>query len=219
MNKKWDFDSWAKSYDKSVLDDDWFHDKYNENLAALCNEIMEFSKMKPCKLLDIGSGTGNLIVMLQNIQNLEIVGCEPSRSMREICIQKCPTVSVIDATLPNLDNLSGKFDIIVSSYVIHHVPRESLGIMVDSLRKLCNSGGLILLLDVMFANEDAFLDEVKLQKENQFHDRVEELLDEYFQYVDQLRTAFIDAGFSVSSHHLSKYIWLLKAHHVSTPNG
>jgi len=215
MNKEWDFDRWAKSYDKSVQVEDWFHDKYNENLAVLYEEICALSKKKPSKLLDIGSGTGNLIAMLQHNKSLEIVGCEPSRNMREICNQKCPGVSVIDSKLPKLENLGGKFDIIVSSYVIHHVPRESQRIMVDSLRKLCNPGGLILLLDVMFEDETAFLDEVKYQKENNCNDRVEELLDEYFQYVDQLSKAFIEKGFSVFSQHLSKYIWLLKAQNIS----
>jgi len=219
MTKDWDFDRWAKSYDKSVQSDDWIHDKYNENLAVLYEEISAFSKKKPSKLLDIGSGTGNLIAMLQNKKSLEIVGCEPSRNMREICNQKCPGVSVIDSKLPKLANLGGKFDIIVSSYVIHHVPHDSIGFMVDRLKKLCNPGGIILLLDVMFEDESAFLNEVKYQKENKFEDRVEELLDEYFHFVDQLSRAFIEVGFSVGTHRLSKYIWLLKAHHISTSKG
>jgi ubiquinone/menaquinone biosynthesis C-methylase UbiE len=124
MNKDWDFDSWASSYDESVRENDWIHENYSDNINLLFSEIDILAKDKKINLLDIGAGTGNLISKLINYHNVDILAIEPSKNMRDIFQKKCQSVEIIDAKLPVLPNINKKFDVIVASYVIHHVEHE-----------------------------------------------------------------------------------------------
>jgi putative AdoMet-dependent methyltransferase len=211
MNKEWDFDSWAKRYDKSVQESDWIHENYGKNIDLLVQEISQKANKMEVNLLDVGAGTGNLISKLIKNPNIEFLALEPSRNMREEFQKKCPTIEIIDGVLPDLPDLEMKFDIIVSSYVIHHVEHERSQSMVQNLKRLLKPDGEILFLDVMFESKEFFQNEINQLKQQGQEDRAEEMLDEYFYFVDELNSILNTEGFSVTTTRLGHYVWLTKA--------
>jgi putative AdoMet-dependent methyltransferase len=210
-NRNWDFDSWAKRYDKSVQESDWIHENYKKNIDLLAQEISQIANKKKINLLDIGAGTGNLISQLIKNPNIEFLAIEPSRNMREEFQKKCPNIEIIDGSLPDFPALDMKFDIIVSSYVIHHVEHERSRLMIHNLKKLLKPDGEIFFLDVMFESKEFFQNEINQLKQQGQEDRVEEMLDEYFYFVDELNSILNTEGFSVTTTRLGHYVWLTKA--------
>jgi ubiquinone/menaquinone biosynthesis C-methylase UbiE len=209
--KDWDFDSWAETYDVSVQDNDWIHENYAKNIDLLVYEINNIVKDKKMSLLDIGAGTGTLISKLSKNQNINISAIEPSKKMREIFTKKCPDIEIIDGCLPRLPILKKKFDIIVSSYVIHHITHDKSLLMAQNIKNLLKPNGTLLLIDVMFNNKEYLESEVHFLKQQGLINRVEEILDEYFYFVESLSIIFENEGFSVYSNKLSKYVWYIKA--------
>jgi putative AdoMet-dependent methyltransferase len=210
-NKEWNFDSWAGTYDKSVQENDWIHENYAKNIDLLVQEISQIANEKKINLLDVGAGTGNLISKLIKNPNIEFLAIEPSQKMREEFQKKCPTIEIIDGNLPKLPALNMEFDVIVSSYVIHHVEHERSQLMVQTLKRLLKSDGKILFLDVMFENKNSFDFEISNLKQQGLDDRVEEMLDEYFYFVDELNNILNREGIGVITTRLSHYVWLIKA--------
>lgn len=131
--------------------------------------------------------------------------------MREEFQKKCPNIEIIDGCLPDLPFLDMKFDIIVSSYVIHHVEHERSQLMIHNLKKLLKPEGEILFLDVIFESNEMFQIEINQLKQQRHEERAEEMLDEYFYFVDELTNILNTDGFCVTTTRLSRYVWLIKA--------
>jgi len=211
MKKDWDFDSWAERYDNSVQDNDWIHENYEKNIDLLVQEISQIANKKKINLLDVGAGTGNLIRFLMTNPNIEFLAIEPSQVMRVKFQSKCPNIEIIDGCLPNLPTMDKKFDIIISSYVIHHVEHENSLTMIQNFKRLLKPDGMILIIDVMFESKTAFNLEIKRLKQQGLEDRVEEMLDEYFYFVDELTRDLNNEGITSIAKKLSQYIWFVHA--------
>ncbi len=203
------FDKWAETYDRSISGD-WIHDRYDQVLGFMGDTVKEIVDNKRIRLLDIGAGTGNLISKLQDI-NIEINTIEPSIGMREKLLQKCPNVNIIDGELPELPIFEEKFDCIVSSYVIHHVDHQKSGLMIDRICKNLKPDGLALLADVMFESKKLFDDHISDLRREGLTERIEEILDEPFQFVDVLCNCFSRNGMNVDFRRFSYYTFCLVA--------
>ena len=161
--KSWDFDKWSENYDETVLDENWIHDGYTEVIEQVSKIITDFEKNKNIKFLDIGAGTGNLISKLQGHTNFEFYAIEPSTGMREKLLEKCGNVKIIGGMLPDLPEPETKFDVIVSTYAIHHVEHEKSRQMVYNICKYANENCMVIFADVMFENKKAFEKSFKKQ--------------------------------------------------------
>lgn len=208
--KDWDFDSWAETYDKSVQENDWIHENYLKNLNLLVQEINHIATYRRISLLDVGAGTGNLIRLLMANPNIEFLAIEPSKEMRAKFQMKCPNVEIINGCLPDLPVLDIKFDVIVSSYVIHHVEHEKSLTMIKNFKRLLNPNGMILIIDIMFESKTSFDLEINRLKQQGLEDRVEEMLDEYFYFVDEFTRDLNSGGFTSIVKKLSQYVWFVK---------
>ena len=104
--------------------------KYDDVRSADIELINLFMKMiiinENTKILDFGCGTGNYADKLQRITQARVYGVEPSEGMREKARQKNTSLNVVEGNHINIPFEEKFFDFIYMTYVIHHVPGESL---------------------------------------------------------------------------------------------
>lgn len=147
------FDLWANGYDKSVNiseeNNKYPFAGYKDVLNYIYNQVKEHSRSN---ILDIGFGTGILTTQLYN-GGCNVTGIDFSSNMINIAKKKMPDALLInwDFTkgLPN-EIVNCRFDYIISTYAIHHLTDEEKIKFIESLSKLLNVNGKILIGDISF---------------------------------------------------------------------
>ena len=105
------------------------------------------SQSQKGKLLDIGAGTGDFLVVAKK-NGWQITGIEPSEKPRNIAIQK--GVSFVNNLAELEDNF---FDVITMWHVLEHVP--DLEFQIKELKRLIKPNGTILIAVPNFNSFDA----------------------------------------------------------------
>jgi putative AdoMet-dependent methyltransferase len=162
------------------------------------------------RLLDVGAGTGNLLSRLGS-SGYELWAIEPSSGMREKLLEKCRDVHLLEGELPELPLFGMKFDCIVSSYAIHHVEHSKTRTMIESMCRNLGPGGLLLLADVMFESRPALEKHLADLEGLGMMDRIEEILDEPFQFVDELADCLTRLGKEAQVERFSFYSFCIMA--------
>jgi len=156
-----EFDDWAETYDRSVLEYQQFpFDGYEMVLDA----VVTLAEPRPgLSVLDLGTGTGDLACRFVQ-SGCDLWCTDFSATMVEKARQKLPAAHFIlhDLRLPLPPELTGPFDRIVSAYVFHHFELdEKVRILCDLLPHLA-PGGRIVLGDIAFPNR-ATLEQIKAE--------------------------------------------------------
>lgn len=145
------FDSWADSYDRSLLNYFLFRPCY----YAFIEEIARWqvaNKAAPT-VLDIGCGTGTLGALLAN-SNLEIrhfVGLDYALQMCQRAAEKAPRVSAsganrfVNADSEHLPFRDQSFDIVTCANSFHHYPHQQT--VVNQMRRILKPGGQLMIAD------------------------------------------------------------------------
>ncbi len=149
------FDLWANGYDKDVgisdEDNTYPFAGYKDVLSNIYKTIMQ----KPnTKVLDIGFGTGALTTKLYENGCL-IYGQDFSSKMIEIASKKMPKASFYQGDFSKglvTPLLEQTYDYIVATYSLHHLTNEQKIDLLNTLIKLLNEDGQILIGDVAFEN-------------------------------------------------------------------
>jgi ubiquinone/menaquinone biosynthesis C-methylase UbiE len=123
--------STAERYDEMHVSGKGEH----EFALAFMISMIKFHNIK--SLLDIGSGTGRVLVQLKKeIPDLKIVGIEPSVNLREIGYRKGLTdVDLIDGDAQHLPFDDGAFDLVCEFGALHHIPNPKLA--VSEMLRVC----------------------------------------------------------------------------------
>ncbi len=95
---------------------------------------------EPCKILDIGSGTGRDAAWF-DAKGHEVVAAEPTKELREGAIQlhPSPTIRWLDDSLPDLEkirNLNEPFDFILMNAVWMHLDKNQRDTAMRSIATL-----------------------------------------------------------------------------------
>ncbi|HOO96844.1 MAG TPA: class I SAM-dependent methyltransferase [Caldisericia bacterium] len=207
------FDNWANTYDTDVRQSDWLHAKYDKALQLVSDKIKESAdhNNKPVRVLDVGAGTGNLAQKLLPDDRIDYTPIEPSKEMRRVFKTKFPKMKVHNAKLPNLKSFWSEFDVVVSTYVVHHVNYEDVPEMVGNLAKSIDDHGAVMLVDVMFESEskkNECIDDLEKQGNTEL---TKEIKDEFFHYIDTLKREFEKLGFFVWTKRITYYVWFFQA--------
>jgi putative AdoMet-dependent methyltransferase len=201
--KTWDFDEWADAYDGWVTSGDPIYARYNEVLA----EVMSYARPTPKSvILDVGTGTGNLALLLAG-KGAQVVGLDPSRRMLALARGKgCPEAG-IDLCLTDRPFLSipcpdQSFDAVVSTYAFHHVPRPMQPDGIREMIRVLKPGRPLVLGDLMFETADA---------EREALERYDWMEDEYFARIEELRPVFQELGMELNSRQFTPVTWVIWA--------
>lgn len=211
------FNRWADKYDDDIklaeMHNDWLYRNYSKVLEFIMLKIKKYCP-QPKKIVDIGAGTGNLLLLASH-SGYPIIGVEPSERMRAKIINKGFRGQVIAGDFLHLPFKSSSIDLIVSSYAWHHLTPKQKIISIDSMKRILNKNGIIMIADLMFANQeskDQLLSE--LRQENNF-DVIADIESEYYGDIQSLSNEFRKRGFKFFSKQLTELVWLIEAHLLS----
>jgi ubiquinone/menaquinone biosynthesis C-methylase UbiE len=133
-----DFDKISRWYD-IPLNQIYFKILYKK---AICF-IDEYLKSGD-KLLDIGCGTGNWLVSLQKINNLNLFGLDRSRGMINRAAGKSNAIDLSMGKAESLPYGSGEFNFVTIIESFHHFDNHKQALL-EARRVLCNKGYIFLL--------------------------------------------------------------------------
>ncbi|WP_134685929.1 methyltransferase domain-containing protein [Brevibacillus migulae] len=206
------FDQWASSYDETVYDSQGEYQEvfagYDRILAAVVGQIPLGSRT----VLEIGPGTGNLSRLLTR-GGYHVIGVEPSPLMREQLKRKGIEIDLRDGHFLSLPLLKHeKVDAVVSTFAFHHLPLEEKREAIRLLQShLSDRSGRIIIADTCFIDEASKQKMIERAKRNHQHNVLHDLLTEYYELHEDLRTVFQKNGMDVSFSQLNNYAWLIVA--------
>ena len=118
-------------------------------------ELTPFAHDAPIRVLDIGAGYGAIAeAFLDAFPNAKAVGLDFSEPMMDMGLKQMSRFGdrfgyhvgdFSSGTLPS--GLEGKFDVIVSSRAIHHLPPDNKRVLFADIYARLNDGGCFLDLD------------------------------------------------------------------------
>lgn len=133
---------------------------YREMLAALLTYLPQDRSFR--SILDLGSGTGNLAVLVRQAFPTAAITCvDVARESLAICdsrLQEHPGESrMIASDFRDVQFAPGEFDLIVSSIAIHHVPtNDKRGLFRKAASWLTRDGVLAYADQCRGATEDIY---------------------------------------------------------------
>ena len=151
------FDRWAEEYDEDVLRTDeagaYPFAGYRRILREITERILESGAGE---VLDLGFGTGALLKTLYE-RGVRVFGQDFSEKMLACAREKMP-----DAGLYSGDLREGlkeelrmrRYDAIISTYALHHIPDEEKPAFLLGLLPLLKRGGTLYIGDVAFETRE-----------------------------------------------------------------
>ncbi len=209
------FDRWAERYDEDIKKaerhGDWLYRDYSKILKTILLKIKKHCMPNSSKtIIDIGAGTGNLLLMAYE-HGYSIIGVEPSERMRVKIKNKGFHGQVIAGDFLNLPFKLSSVDIIVSSYAWHHLTPQKKIKSISEMKRVLKKNGIIIIADLMFASQSErqrLLSKLRHQKE---FDLIADIESEYYGDIETLAGVFRKQGFIFGSKQLTDLVWIIEA--------
>jgi ubiquinone/menaquinone biosynthesis C-methylase UbiE len=160
--------------------------------------------------LDIGAGTGNLTKLVHDI-GYTVIGIEPADKMRKKFQKKFPSLIIMRGDFRNIPLRDDYADVIVSSYVWHHLTLEEKEQSIHEMSRVLKEQGLIVIADLMFADQGQRATKINHLKQRGQNDIIEDIESEYYADVNQISECFIELGFRFDSKQMTDYVWIVRA--------
>lgn len=109
----------------------------------------EEATASPRRIVDLGCGPGNLTIPLaERLPEAEVVGLDGSAAMLAEAQRRCPgsRPEFRSATLPELPAALGRFDLLVSNSLLHHL--HDPAVLWDAISALAAPGALVVVKDL-----------------------------------------------------------------------
>jgi ubiquinone/menaquinone biosynthesis C-methylase UbiE len=143
------FEAWAGTYDRSLLNRFLFQPSYRMFLEEL---YAWRSDGQPFDLLDVGCGTGTFDAMLAGSPlAARVTGMDYAPAMCHVADEKATKAGVSDrlryvaGDSEHLPFADGSFDVVTCSNSFHHYPHPQR--VVHDMRRVLRPGGRLMLID------------------------------------------------------------------------
>ena len=118
--------------------------------------LVESGKVKPCKTIDLGCGTGNYLIYLASV-GFDVTGIDISPTAIKIAQENAKRKGIncnffVANVLGNLNEVKGKFDFAYDWELLHHIFPEQRKIYVKNVYEILNPGAKYL--SVCFSEKD-----------------------------------------------------------------
>jgi putative AdoMet-dependent methyltransferase len=200
--KTWNFDNWANRYDRVVANDSQHYYAQYDKVLDTVAELANLASGR--RVLDIGTGTGNLALRCL-AYGVEVIGLDPSELMLTKAREKVgcnPRAEFhqVDEPFLRIPYPESSFDAVISTYAYHHIPHRLRTDSVREMVRVLKPDGRWVLGDLVFENESA---ERSALREHRWLEK------EYFARIDDLREAFAELGMELNSQQLTPVTWVL----------
>ena len=146
-----EFEKWAHSYDRSLLNLMVFGPSYKLMLHEVCKRARK--RDNTFRILDIGCGTGTFLAQcLATGLNMEVIGLDMAYNMVLRASNKADRISTNGSAMSfvvgdaeHLPFESGYFDMVTCSNSFHHYPDQMLA--VQEMRRVLRDNGELLIVD------------------------------------------------------------------------
>ncbi|MFZ0476482.1 MAG: class I SAM-dependent methyltransferase [Halobacillus sp.] len=201
------FNQWASSYDDTVSGND---PEYKEVFEGYEDMLELLAGLSISPVMEFGVGTANLTRKMIG-QNKVVIGIEPSSEMRRIANLKCPEAAIFDGDFLNYPQLITPIQSIVSSFAFHHLTTSEKIEAIQKFNDKLESKGQIIFIDTLFKDETHKQALIKNAEKSGHLNLAQDLQEEYYGYLDELKEMFSNQGFEVSFKQMNKYAWLIQA--------
>ncbi len=101
------------------------------------------------RILEIGCGTGNLIIEAKRAQpHLEVIGCDPDPRALDRARRKTDAIRFEEGYAERLPYADGEFDRVLSSMMLHHIDDEAKTAAAAEVFRVLGPGGRLQLVDI-----------------------------------------------------------------------
>ena len=110
-----------------------------------------FSECKTNSILDVGTGSGDFIEVLQDVfPQAQIMGVDPNTESLQEAIQKYPGVSFGEMSAEKLEFADNSFDVASISMALHHLP--DIQTSLKEMQRVVKPGGWIIVNELFSDN-------------------------------------------------------------------
>ncbi|MEC3882145.1 class I SAM-dependent methyltransferase [Halobacillus sp. HZG1] len=201
------FNQWASSYDDTVAGKD---PEYREVFEGYDEMLKRLAELSVSPVMEFGVGTANLTRKVID-QNKVVLGIEPSSEMRRIAKVKCPEAAIYDGNFLEYPELLTPIRSIISSFAFHHLTTSEKVEAIQSFRNRLEDEGEVVFIDTIFKDEEHKQQLIKAAEKQGFLNLAQDLQEEYYPFLEELREMFVLNGFEVTFEQLNKYAWLIQA--------
>jgi putative AdoMet-dependent methyltransferase len=190
-------DPWADSYDTDVQNE---LDPVRAGYPAVLAWTVARAEIGPADVVvDLGSGTGNTTLLIPPAARIYCV--DLSARMTELARPKLahrPEVHFIQSDLLGFFHADPPpFDVMVSTYAVHHLTTPEKGEMLQRLGQLLPPAGRAVFGDLMVENESERARLVELYRNQDDEETVEGLVEEFYWEIDQTERQLAEAGLTL----------------------
>lgn len=184
-----------------------FRDNFPIFPAKLDFELRRYLKLiQGKKVLDLGIGQGRNSIPLADL-GFNVTGVDYSIKCLDICRNNCPKLNLIRSDVRTFEIEKDKYDLILSSYVLHFLHKDDSYKIMQSMKENVNSNGLIYLQ--VFSTEDPKFNKNTLSQDfelldnNIFHNLVNDTYISFFtkeeilEIFRDLKTIYISEEYSL----------------------
>lgn len=111
-------------------------------------ELVDSGKVKPCKTIDLGCGTGNYAIYLASV-GFDVTGIDISATAIKIAKENAKKKGIkcnflVANVLGNLNEVKEKFDFAYDWELLHHIFPKQRRIYIENVQRILNPGGKYL---------------------------------------------------------------------------
>jgi len=182
-----------------------YYERYHDLLDLV---VVRCRVKKGDRVLDIGTGTGELARRFAQNWGCRVVGLDPSAGMLAAAVRKAArgawgevTFLLAEAPFLQIPYADGTFDAVASTQAFHHLHERHKPAAVQEMARVLQAGGRLAIGDPMFQN--------RASQEAALARWPDELEEEYFATLETLEPMFGQAGLTFHAERLSRINWVV----------